>query len=281
LDLAPAQRLRPSPFGRAGVFPADGPRRLRVALLAGCVQTVLAPRINAATVRLLTRHGVEVIVAPKSECCGAIVHHLGEREAALRSVRANVAAWSRLIEEGGLDAVVCNASGCGTMVKDYGFLLRGEPALADKAARISELACDISEIVRELPLKAPKAPRPLSLAYLSACSLQHGQRIDALPIGLLAGAGFEVRSLPEAHLCCGSAGTYNVLQPANAAEMGRRKADAIARSGTDAVASGNIGCMMQMARHTAHPIVHTVELLDWATGGPEPEALAGRIAGAT
>jgi glycolate oxidase iron-sulfur subunit len=274
LPVAAAAAPDASSFNRPGVFPAEGARRMRVALLSGCVQKTLGPDINAATIRLLTRHGAEVVVPGAAECCGALVHHLGEREAALRSARANVRAWTRAIGEGGLDAVVCNASGCGTMVKDYGFLLRSDPALADKAARISELACDVSELVRELALNAPRPPRKLAVAYLSACSMQHGQRLHEFPMALLAQAGFDLKPIPDPHLCCGSAGTYNVLQPRAAAELGRRKAESIGGVGAQAVATGNIGCMVQIARYTTLPVVHTVELLDWATGGPEPRALA-------
>jgi glycolate oxidase iron-sulfur subunit len=278
IDLLPRAPADPgaSLLNRPGLFAAGGARRIRVALLAGCVQKTLDADINAATIRLLTRHGVDVVVPAEAECCGALVHHMGEHEAALRSARANVRAWTRLIDEGGLDAVVCNASGCGTMVKDYGFLLRADPALADKAARISELACDVSELVRELALRAPRPPRELAVAYLSPCSMQHGQRLHELPMSLLAEAGFDVRPIPDAHLCCGSAGTYNLLHAGTAAELGRRKAESIASVGAEAVATGNIGCMVQIARFTPLPVVHTAELLDWATGGPEPRALAAR-----
>jgi glycolate oxidase iron-sulfur subunit len=251
---------------------------MRVALLPGCAQQVLAPEINEATVRLLTRHGCEVVVAPGSGCCGALVHHLGEEAPALAFARANIDAWDRTAAAGGLDAVVANASGCGTMLKDYGFLLRDDPASAEKASRIAGLTRDISEVVAELRLESPLVPEPLRVAYHSACSLQHGQKIDRTPKELLVAAGFEVVAIPEAHLCCGSAGTYNLLQPELAGALRDRKLGNIARTGADIVAAGNVGCISQLAAAAPIPVVHTVELLDWATGGPRPRALAARPA---
>jgi glycolate oxidase iron-sulfur subunit len=266
------------------IFPAEGERRMRVALLPGCAQQVLAPEINAATIRLLTRLGAEVVVARGSSCCGALTHHLGEEVAALALARANIDAWERLIaEEGGLDAIVANASGCGTMLKDYGFLLRTDPDYADKAAQVAALARDVSEVVGQLDLAEARASRqypempPLRVAYHSACSLQHGQKIDREPMALLAAAGFTVLDVPEGHLCCGSAGTYNLLQPELAAALRERKDANLALTRADVVAAGNIGCITQLAGDDAPlPVVHTVELLDWATGGPAPKALTGR-----
>jgi glycolate oxidase iron-sulfur subunit len=258
------------------VFKAEGKRVMRVALLPGCVQTVLAPEINAATIRLLNRHGVEVVIPEGSTCCGALVHHLGRHDEALASARANITAWTKLLDEGGLDAIVINAAGCGTMVKDYGFLLRGDPIFAGQAARISELACDVAEIVGKIGLGPPKPPQGLTVAYHSACSLQHGQKIHDLGIDLLTAAGFETLTVPDSHLCCGSAGTYNLLQPDLADELGKRKAAAIESVSPNVIATGNIGCMVQIGRHVRAPVVHTVELLDWATGGPIPPALRAR-----
>jgi glycolate oxidase iron-sulfur subunit len=276
LGLAPASVPGPSMVDRPQVFPAEGERRMRVALLSGCAQQVLAPEINEATIRLLTRHGCEVIVAPGSGCCGALVHHLGEETPGLAFARANIDAWERAQAAGGLDAVVANASGCGTMLKDYGFLLREDAAYAEKAAGIAALARDISEVIAELNLQSPRAPEPLRVAYHSACSLQHGQKIDRLPKDLLAEAGYEIAAIPEAHLCCGSAGTYNLLQPELATALRDRKLANIALTDADIVAAGNIGCITQLAAGTGIPVVHTVELLDWATGGPRPRALTRR-----
>ena len=273
LGLAPARVPTPSKVDRAQVFPAEGRRRARAALLNGCAQQVLAPQINEATIRLLNRHGVEVVVARGSGCCGALTHHLGKEAASLDWVKANVAAWTREIEGDGLDAIVINASGCGTVVKDYGFMLRNDPEWADKAARISERTKDISEFMSDLGLMPPARSTGLAVAYHAACSLQHGQQVRMQPKNLLTAAGFTIRDLAEGHLCCGSAGTYNILQPAIAKRLRDRKIETIERVAPQAVATGNIGCLLQIAGGTDLPVVHTVELLDWATGGPLPKAL--------
>jgi glycolate oxidase iron-sulfur subunit len=274
--LAPSSIAAKSAVDQPQIFPAEDERRMRVALLPGCAQQVLMPEINEATIRLLTRHGCEVVVAAGSGCCGALVHHLGEEAPALAFARANIDAWERARDAGGLDAIVVNASGCGTMVKDYGFLLREDPAYGEKAARIAVLARDISEVAGSLGLQrsAREAGQILRVAYHSACSLQHGQRIHGEPKALLVQAGFEVVDVPEGHLCCGSAGTYNLLQPELAAALRDRKLANIALTGADLVAAGNIGCITQLAGGSPVPVVHTVELLDWATGGPPPRALS-------
>jgi glycolate oxidase iron-sulfur subunit len=261
---------------RLQVFSAQGNRRMRVALLPGCAQRVLAPEINEATIRLLTRHDCEVVVAKSSGCCGALAHHLGQEAAALDLARANIDAWERERLASGLDAVVINASGCGTMIKDYGFMLREDQAYSEKAARIAVLAHDVTEVAEALGLNANSgvvAARNLRVAYHSACSMQHGQGIHAGPKNLLEAAGFEPLDVPEGHLCCGSAGTYNILQPEIAAALRDRKLANIAATQPDVVATGNIGCITQLAAGSPVPIVHTVELLDWASGGPEPKAL--------
>ncbi|MFZ9633423.1 MAG: glycolate oxidase subunit GlcF [Alphaproteobacteria bacterium] len=274
LELAPARLEGPSPLDRPQVFPAEGGTRMRVALLAGCAQRVLEPRINEATIRLLTRLGCEVAIAPGAGCCGALTHHLGQEDAAHAAAARNIRAWTALWGGRGPDAVVVNASGCGTTVKDYGFMFRGDRDLAAAAARGAALAKDVTEVVAQLGLGAAAAPEKLSVTYHSACSLQHGQKITSLPKELLARAGFAVKDVPEGHLCCGSAGTYNLLQPEIAGQLKARKLANIARTAPDAIAAGNIGCMTQLASGTATPVLHTVELLDWATGGPRPEGLA-------
>ena len=281
--LAPLFRLAPSavppasPTDRPRVFRAEGERRMRVALLPGCAQRVLAPEINEATIRLLTRHGCEVVVACGSGCCGSLAHHLGQETSALGFARANIDAWDREQLALGLDAIVLNASGCGTTVKDYGFMLREDAAYAEKAARVAALARDVTEVIEALGLSPPKlsagAAKP-RVAYHSACSMQHGQRVHAGPKALLATAGFEPIDVPEGHLCCGSAGTYNLLQPEIASALRDRKLGNIASTRPDLVATGNIGCITQLASGCNVPVVHTVELLDWATGGPAPKALA-------
>jgi glycolate oxidase iron-sulfur subunit len=269
LALAPDRMPRPTPLERPQFFAAEGEPRMRVALLPGCVQQVIAPEINEATIRLLTRHGCEVAILDGTGCCGSLSHHLGRD--ALGFARANIDAWMRAVEGEGLDAIVINASGCGTTVKDYGFMLRADAAYAAKAARISALAKDISEIMIRLGV-APAIATGQRVAYHSACSMQHGQRLHAEPMALLAAAGFEVAEIPEGHLCCGSAGSYNMLQPELAGALKSRKLANIDATGAEIVATGNIGCITQL-QSGARPIVHTVELLDWATGGPAPPAL--------
>jgi glycolate oxidase iron-sulfur subunit len=274
IELTPQIVPVASDVDRPQVFHAEGERRMRIALLSGCAQQVLAPEINEATIRLLRRHGAEVVVAPGSGCCGALPHHLGEETPAIALARANIDAWQKAREATGeLDAIVANASGCGTMLKDYGFLLREDPAYAEKAAQIAALARDVSEAIGELGLRGSGAVPALRVAYHSACSLQHGQQIHGGPKALLAAAGFEVVEVPEGHLCCGSAGTYNLLQPELASALRDRKLANIALTRADLVAAGNIGCITQLAGDAPMPIVHTVELLDWATGGPMPQGL--------
>ena len=275
--MAPNETPPPSGADRPQIFQALGPRRARVALMTGCAQKVLAPEINDATLRLLTRHGVEVVVAKGAGCCGALVHHMGKEDAALADARANVAAWTREIEGEGLDAIIINASGCGTTVKDYGFMLREDAAWKDRAARVSALTKDITEYMDGLGLQGVANGKGLTVAYHSACSMQHGQQIRREPRALLTAAGFAVKEVPEGHLCCGSAGTYNLLQPTIAGRLKARKVANIESTRPDLIATGNIGCMTQIAGGTGIPVVHTVELLDWATGGPQPPALAKKV----
>ncbi len=273
LSLGPPALPSRSPVDRPRVFAVEGERRMRVALLTGCVQTVLEPAINEATIRLLTRHGCEVVVAKRAGCCGAITHHLGRDGPARSSIRRNVAVWTSEIERGGLDAVVVNASGCGTMIKDYGFILRDEPEWAERAGRIAGLTRDVTEVLAGLGLANPVIETGQRVAYHSACSMQHGQKITAAPKALLGAAGFQVLDVPEGHLCCGSAGTYNMLQPRIAGTLRERKLANIRSVDPELVATGNLGCMVQLGRGLAVPLVHTAELLDWATGGPRPPAL--------
>ncbi|MCX7374041.1 MAG: glycolate oxidase subunit GlcF [Alphaproteobacteria bacterium] len=273
LDLAPEALPAAQPVH--GVHAAQAPRRGRVALLAGCAQQVLDPEINAATIRLLTRMGIEVVVPPEAGCCGALTHHMGRHHAAMEAARANIQAWSKLE----LDAVVINASGCGTTVKDYGFMFREESEAAD-AARISAMAMDITEVLAKFHYAPTRAAPGLTVAYHSACSLQHGQKITALPKQLLQRAGFTVKEPLEGHLCCGSAGTYNIMQPEIAGRLRARKLDNIRRTRADIIAAGNIGCLTQLAGD-AMPTVHTVALLDWMAGGPLPAALQGHTASAS
>ncbi len=256
--------------GTARVFAAQGEKRGRVALLTGCAQPVLNPATNAAAIRLLTRNGIEVVLVEGEGCCGALVHHMGRKDQALRFARANVDAWSKAAADGSLDAILITASGCGTTIKDYGFMLRDDTAYAKKAAKISRLAKDISEYLAGLDLPVPPRPSGMTVAYHAACSLQHGQQITDLPKHLLRVAGFRVRDVPEGHICCGSAGTYNIMQPFFARRLRQRKLANIEMLRPDIIATGNIGCMTQLAGGTDLPVVHTVELIDWAMGGPKP-----------
>ncbi len=265
LKLAPKTLPPAQPLG--SLYPAEGARRGRVALLAGCAQQVLDPEINAATIRLLTRMGVEVVVPPSTGCCGALTHHMGLHDPAMAAARANILAW----DAAGLDAVVVNTSGCGTTVKDYGFMFREAPEAA-AAARVSAMAMDISEALDKFGY-APSRPAPgITVAYHSACSLQHGQKITALPKQLLQKAGFTVKEPLEGHLCCGSAGTYNIMQPDIAERLRARKLANINRTGASVLVAGNIGCLTQLGGE-ALPTIHTVQMLDWMAGGPKPAAL--------
>jgi glycolate oxidase iron-sulfur subunit len=271
LRLAPARLPKQETAATKPAEPAAQPHR-RVALLTGCVASVLAPQINAAAARVLARNGIEVVPVPGEGCCGALVHHLGRETDARAQARANIAAWMHIIETGGLDAILITASGCGTMVKDYGFLFRDEPAIAAQAAQVSALARDISEYLAALPLQ-PAQALPLTVAYHGACSLQHGQRVTREPKKLLSDMGFRVRDIPEGHLCCGSAGTYNMLQPGLARRLRERKVGNIERVAPDVIAAGNVGCIAQIAAGTTIPVLHPVELVDWACGGPKPQVL--------
>jgi glycolate oxidase iron-sulfur subunit len=270
LRLAPG-RAPPREASGPRVFPAQGERRGRVALLQGCAQQVLAPRINQAAINVLTRHGVEVVLVKDEQCCGALTHHMGDDRDALARARANITAWLAEADRGGLDAILVTTSGCGTVIKDYGYLLREDRDFKGPAARVAALAKDITEYLQGLKLQASSRQHEgLVVAYHSACSLQHGQKIVSFPKELLSNNGFVVKDVPESHLCCGSAGTYNLLQPDIATKLRDRKIANIASVKPDMIAAGNIGCMMQIAGGTSVPVVHTIELLDWATGGPPP-----------
>jgi glycolate oxidase iron-sulfur subunit len=272
--MAPATLPPRGSSDRPAIHPARGPLRMRVALLTGCAQRVLDPAINEATIRVLTRHGAEVVVIAGVGCCGALQHHMGQEDASHAMAAGNIRAFMAEKQARGLDHIVINTSGCGTTLKDYGFMLREDPHLAADAAAVSTMSRDISEILVALAIEPNGPPVPkLRVAYHSACSLQHGQKVTTAPMAVLRKAGYEVVGVPEGHICCGSAGTYNLLQPEIAGQLKARKVANIASTRPDVIAAGNIGCIVQIASGINVPVVHTIQLVDWATGGPKPTAL--------
>jgi len=271
LEMAPKTIPPVSRNDDPQVFPATGDKKMRVALMTGCAQKALNTDINDATIRLLRRLGCEVVVAEGMGCCGALVHHMGKEDESHAAAAKNISAWMAEFRGSGLDAVVINTSGCGTTVKDYGHMFRNDP-LAEDAAKVSELAMDVSELLTKLDIPEG-GEQGIRVAYHAACSLQHGQQIKTYPKDLLKKVGFEVVEPRDAHLCCGSAGTYNLMQPKISKELKARKVATLEERSPDIIAAGNIGCMMQIGSGTDVPMVHTVELVDWATGGPQPPAL--------
>ncbi len=271
LDMAPKHIPPVSRNDDPQSFAPKGERKKRVALMTGCAQRALNTDINDATIRLLTRMGCEVVVAEGAGCCGALTHHMGKSDDSHKAAAANIRAWTAEMDKDGLDAIVINTSGCGTTVKDYGHMFRND-ALAEDAARVSSIAMDISELLVQLDLPEG-ADKDMTVAYHAACSLQHGQKIKTHPKDLLKRAGFTVVEPADSHLCCGSAGTYNLMQPEISGKLKQRKVRTLEAKNPDVIAAGNIGCMMQIGSGTDVPIMHTVELLDWATGGPMPRAM--------
>ncbi|HKL06534.1 MAG TPA: glycolate oxidase subunit GlcF [Roseovarius sp.] len=271
LEMAPKQVPPVSRNDDPQTFQPRGARKMRVALMTGCAQKALNTDINDATIRLLTRLGCEVVVAQGAGCCGALTHHMGKTDESHRTAARNIRAWYDEMQGDGLDAIVINTSGCGTTVKDYGHMFRNE-ALAEQAAAVSGIAMDVSEVLMRLDLPEGDA-KDETIAYHAACSLQHGQQIKTYPKDLLKRAGFRVVEPADSHLCCGSAGTYNLMQPEISGKLKARKVRTLEAKSPDIIAAGNIGCMMQIGSATGVPVVHTVELLDWATGGPVPPAM--------
>ena len=255
----------------AQVFSATSERKMRVALMTGCAQRALNTDINDATIRLLRRLGCDVVIAHGQGCCGALTHHMGKTAESHGAARKNIQAWITEMDSEGLDAVVINTSGCGTTVKDYGHMFRSGP-LADDAARVSAIAMDVSEVLMKLDLPQG-CDQGLRVAYHAACSLQHGQQIKTYPKTLLKRAGYEIVEPSDSHVCCGSAGTYNLMQPKISRQLKELKVQTLEAQRPDVISAGNIGCMIQIGLGTGVPIVHTVELLDWATGGPKPAAM--------
>ncbi len=271
LEMAPRHIPPVSRNDDPQVFAPKAARKMRVALMTGCAQKALNTDINDATIRLLRRLGCEVVIARDMGCCGALVHHMGQEDESHASAARNINAWMAEVNGEGLDAIVINTSGCGTTVKDYGHMLRNGP-LAGDAATVSALAMDISELLAKLGL--PAADMGLRVAYHAACSLQHGQQIKSAPKDLLKRVGFNVVEPENSHLCCGSAGTYNLMQPEISGILKQRKVTTLEAKSPQIIAAGNIGCMVQIGSGTKVPVVHTVELLDWATGGPKPKGLS-------
>ena len=271
IDLAPPRIAPPATHDDPQVHPAIGERKHRVALMTGCAQRALNNDINAATIRLLTRHGCDVVIADGIGCCGALTHHMGKTDLSHASAAANIHAWMREKNGEGLDAVIINTSGCGTTVKDYGHMF-SQDGLAEEAATIAGLAMDVTEFMVKIGLGDATVPA-LRVGYHAACSLQHGQKVTTAPKQLLKKAGFTIVEPKDPHLCCGSAGTYNLLQPKISAALKARKIATLEATEPQVIAAGNIGCMMQIGSGTGIPVVHTAELLDWATGGPRPGAL--------
>ena len=260
------------------IYPAQKRKKpvARVALLTGCVQKVISPQINEATIRLLNRHGIEVVVPKGIDCCGSLNHHLGKSDLANQTFKKNISIWYDEYLKNGLDAIISNTSGCGTTLKDYGFIFRSDN-LKKEAKKISELTKDISEYLEENVklnfIKDNKNTKEYKIAYHSACSMQHGQKIHDVPINLIKKTGNQVFNIPDGHLCCGSAGTYNLLQNDIAKKLLENKISNIEKIKPQFITTGNIGCIIQIASGTKIPILHTVEIIDWYTGGPKPEVL--------
>ena len=259
------------------IYPAKNRKKpiARVALLTGCVQKVISPQINDSTIRLLNRHGVEVVVSKGIDCCGSLNHHLGKNDLAEETFKKNISIWYDEYLNNGLDAIISNTSGCGTTLKDYGFIFKSNENFKKKAKKISELTKDITEYLDEnLKLNINlNTEKKYKIAYHSACSMQHGQKVHHQPKDLISKTGNEVLEIPEGHLCCGSAGTYNILHQKMAKSLLKNKVKNIEKISPDFISTGNIGCMTQISSGTRIPIIHTVELLDWFTGGPKPDKL--------
>jgi glycolate oxidase iron-sulfur subunit len=268
LSILPQKLEAPMAFGEAGTYATTQKPKGRVALLRGCVQSVLDPNINAATIRLLTRLGYEVVVTDSNTCCGSITHHMGKEASALASAKNMIDQWTNA----NVDHIIITTSGCGVTIKDYGHMLRLDPDYAARAKVISAKARDISEFLAQIEI--PLARMNLRIAYHAPCTLQHGQQLKTQAQALLRRAGFDVHEVPEGHLCCGSAGTYNMMQPEISQKLLKRKLANINSTNPQIIATGNIGCMMQIGSATQIPILHTAELLDWAYGGPRPEKLS-------
>ena len=274
LRMIPNSLPSTSSLSQAGtVHRAEGKLLKRVVLMTGCAQQVLRPSINDATIRLLTRFGCEVFLPHFSGCCGALAHHMGRGETAADAAKSNIKAWEEIKKKNGLDNIIINTSGCGTMVKDYGWILKNDHVWSESAASMVKITRDISQFLSEINISGFQSGKKPEIVYHSACSMTHGQKIITEPLKLLRDAGFRVSEPGERHLCCGSAGTYNILHQKMAKTLLRNKVKNIEKVSPDFISTGNIGCMTQISNGTKIPIIHTVELLDWFTGGPKPQKL--------
>ena len=278
IDFMPG-RFPKKTLPNMSVYPIKNKKKpvARVALLTGCVQKIISPQINEATIRLLNRHNIEVVVSKGINCCGSLNHHLGKSDLAKQTFKKNISIWYDEYLKNGLDAIISNTSGCGTTLKDYGFIFRSDEALKKKAKKISELTKDISEYLDENVklnfIKKKENDKEYKIAYHSACSMQHGQKVHEIPINLIKKTGNKIFDIPDGHICCGSAGTYNLLQNSIAKKLLKNKISNIEKIKPQFITTGNIGCITQIAKGTEIPILHTVEVIDWYTGGPKPEIL--------
>jgi glycolate oxidase iron-sulfur subunit len=263
--------------------PESGPASLltpirKIALLEGCAQSVIGKEINDAARRLFKRLNVQVVESDVSEgCCGALNLHLGYEQKAARQASALIDDWHKKLSRREIDAIVVTTSGCGSVIRHYRELFVDDPIQLERARQVEEVCLDITQLLMQLPLPAMDnlhgAHRGARVAYHDSCSLKHGQKITVEPRNILEKVGFSVKDIAENHLCCGSAGTYNILQPDIAQRLGQRKANNVEATQPDVVAAGNMGCLMQISLYTPTPIAHVVQLVDWALGGPAPRGL--------
>jgi glycolate oxidase iron-sulfur subunit len=264
--LSPALQDKVPQRQDAGVWPAREHAR-KMLVLDGCAQPAMAPNINAATARVLDALGVQLIVAPKAGCCGALRHHMSEHEAALDDMRRNIDAWWPYVQQGAVEAIVMTASGCGATVKEYGHLLAHDSAYAEKAARISALTKDLSEIMPQFEAELAQRVRISDagrVAYHPPCTLQHGQQIRGKVEGVLRAVGVDVVLCADSHLCCGSAGSYSLLQPELSLQLRDRKLANLADTGAQTIVSANVGCTAHLQSGTETPVLHWIELIDRA-----------------
>jgi glycolate oxidase iron-sulfur subunit len=237
----------------------------KMLVLEACAQPSATPNVNAAAARVLDRLGIQLIAAKKAGCCGAVAHHLSDHHRSYDAVKRNIDAWWPLIEEGA-EAIVVTASGCGVMVKEYGHLLAEDSQYAEKAQRVAELAKDISEVLTGEDLGGLRVREASTLAFHSPCTLQHGQKLNGLTEGVLRELGFDLKPVADSHLCCGSAGTYSILQPDLSKRLLKNKVEVLEATGAPTIATANIGCQLHLSTGANTPVKHWIELVDEVTG---------------